>query len=71
MPLPTRIIHRLHPTNPLYLETVALHADLVFRDEVGAVFLGIFGVREEHAFVALGLLVGADAAGLVRVSGRL
>ena len=64
MPFTTRIIHRLHHSSPLYLETIALHADLVFRDEVGAVFLGVFGVGEEHAFVALGLLVGADAAGL-------
>lgn len=59
-----RIIHRFHRNNPLYLKAVALHADLVFRNEVGAVLLGVFGVREEHAFVALGFLVGADAAGL-------
>lgn len=64
----TIIIHSNPHMVVLYLEAVALHAELVFRNEVGAFFLRIARVREEHAFVALGLFVGADAAGLSRCS---
>lgn len=54
-------VHRNH----LDLEPVAGHACLVLGDEVGALLLRVIRCREEHAFVALGLLVGAHAAGLV------
>ena len=49
---------------PLYFESISSHADFVFRDEVGAFFLGVVGVGKEHAFVPFGLLVGANAAWL-------
>ena len=56
--------HATHCSAASYLESVASHADLIFRDKVGAFFLGVVRVREEHALVALRLFVGADAAGL-------
>ena len=52
----------------LYLEAVALHTKFIFRYEVGAFFLWIARVGEKHAFVTLGLLVGANAAGLFQSS---
>ena len=48
----------------LYLEPVAGHACLVLGDEIGALLLGIVRCREQHAFVALCLLIGAYAARL-------
>ena len=48
----------------LDLEAIAGHACLVLGDEVGALLLGIVGLREKHALVALGFLVGANAARL-------
>jgi hypothetical protein len=48
----------------LDLEPIAGHACLVLGDEVGALLLGIVGLREKHALVALGFLVGANAAWL-------
>ena len=48
----------------LDLEPIAGHACLVLGDEVGALLLGIVGLREKHALVALSFLVGANAAWL-------
>lgn len=45
-------------------EAVALHAGSVLLDHALAVGLGISGGREEHAFVASGLFILADAAWL-------
>jgi hypothetical protein len=64
MPHQTIIVHSLCLIATLYLEAVAFHAELVFRNEVGAFFLRIARVGEEHALIALGLLIGTDAAGL-------
>jgi hypothetical protein len=47
-----------------YLEPIASHAGLVFRYEVGAFFLGVVRIGEQHALVTLRFLVKADAAGL-------
>jgi hypothetical protein len=48
----------------LYLEPICSHAFAILRHQVGAVFLGIVRIREEHALVASGFLVCANAAGL-------
>ena len=48
----------------LDLVSEAEHAGLVLRDKRLAVGLGVLGVGEEHALVALGLFVLANAAGL-------
>jgi hypothetical protein len=47
-----------------YLESIASHAGLVFRYKVGAFFLGVVRIGEQHALVTLRFLVKADAAGL-------
>ena len=44
----------------LYLEAVSSHTSLVIVDQSEALFLGVVRCGEEHAFVALGLLIGAD-----------
>lgn len=46
------------------VEPVAAHTTAVFRDEVLACSLRIFGVGKEHAFIARELLILAYAAGL-------
>jgi hypothetical protein len=46
----------------LYLEAVPSHALLILAYEVGAFLLRIVRGREEHALVALCLLIGADTA---------
>lgn len=48
----------------LYGKSVAGHTLLVLRDEIGAFFLGVIGIGEEHAFIAFGFLFCADAARL-------
>lgn len=48
----------------LDLEAEAEHTRFVLLNEGLAVGGGVFGRREEHAFVALGLLLFADTAGL-------
>ena len=52
----------------LYFEAIPEHATLVFGNEVLAFLLRVRPAREEHAFVARGLFVFANAAGLCRVS---
>lgn len=64
---PHRIIHR--STWSLYLEAVSSHALLVLSYEVGAFLLGVVGGGEQHALVALCLLLGAYATWL-DLSGR-
>lgn len=52
----TMTSNRTHPYVSLwalYFEPISSHAVLVFRHEVGTVFLGIIGVGEEHTFVTL------------------
>ena len=49
----------------LCLESVARHAALVLLDRTLAVLLRIVALREQHAVVARGFLVFADAARLV------
>ena len=56
--------HVTSRSTDLDLEPIASHACLVLGDEVGALLLGIVGLREKHALVALGFLVGANAAWL-------
>lgn len=50
------------------IESKALHATLVFVNRWSAVFLGIFGIAEEHAFVSAGLLFFAYATWLFKIS---
>jgi hypothetical protein len=47
-----------------YFKSITRHAYFVLRYEVGAFFLSVVRIREEHAFVALRLFICADAAGL-------
>lgn len=64
---PVRVVYTIYSftkAGALDLESVLGHAVLVLDDEVDAVFLGVFGVGEEHALIAGGLFVGADAARL-------
>jgi hypothetical protein len=53
----------LHQTR-LDLETKAGHASLVLIDSRLALLGGVIGLGEEHAVIASGLLILADAAGL-------
>lgn len=48
----------------LDLEAKSSHASLVLLDRGLALLLGVFGLGEEHAVIASGLLGFADAAGL-------
>lgn len=52
---------------PLYLETISGHAASVLIDEGAAVSLGIGRLGEEHALVALGLFLLANAARLFSI----
>jgi hypothetical protein len=47
-----------------YFKSITRHAYFVLRYEVGAFFLSVVRIREEHAFVALRLFICADTAGL-------
>lgn len=53
----------MHQTR-LDLETKAGHAGLILIDGRLTLFGGVIGLGEEHAVVASGLLILADAAGL-------
>ncbi len=47
-----------------YLKPIPRHALFIFTDQTLTVFLGVVGAGVEHAFVAGGFFVFADAAGL-------
>ena len=49
----------------LDLESIASHARLVLGDKVGALLLGVVRCGEQHTFVALCFLVGANTARLI------
>jgi hypothetical protein len=56
--------YRTRWTRALYLEAVSSHALLVLPYEVCAFLLRVIRSGEQHAFVALCLLVGTDTARL-------
>lgn len=63
-PYSSRSLHALQSCQISYVKPVTSHALFVTAHKIPTLFLRIVRPREQHAFVALGFLIGAYTAGL-------